>query len=230
MADAQLITKPIDNLLEFVADASLQIDIGDLMYHDTNDAKPASSQADGGTEAINQRTFAALFAGVAVSSHQSSEGAGKVRVVPDIIIQMPCPSTTWEIGELVGASENSGGDGLLDHQVEKVASKDLAIGTCVARGTSLTRVWCRLTSKVAADLANKVAAPSAAMTAQLTSLTIADAAGTPDYALQAVINSNAYGFASAQEAITFLYVVQNLQVRLAQVESALEAAGIVIAN
>jgi len=228
MADAQLITKPIDNLLEFVADASLQIDIGDLMYHDTNDAKPASSQADGGTEAINQRTFAALFAGVAVSSHQSSEGASKVRVVPDIIIQMPCPSTTWEIGELVGASENSGGDGLLDHQVEKVASKDLAIGTCVARGTSLTRVWCRLTSKVAADLASR-AAPGSAMTAQLTSITHT-APGTPDYAIQDLINSNAYGFVTKDEGNTVLSVVLNLQARMAQVEAALEAAGVVAAN
>jgi len=228
MADAQLITKPTDNLLEFVANASLQIDIGDLMYHDTDDAKPASSQADGGTEAINQRTFAALFAGVAISSHQSTEGAGKVRVVPDIIIQMPCPSTTWEIGELVGASENSGGDGLLDHQVEKVASKDLAIGVCVARGTSLTRVWCRLTSKVAADLASKAKA-AAALTAQSTAITFT-APGTPDYALQDVINTNAYGFAAAEEARTFIAVVSNLQTRLAEVEAALEAAGIVAAN
>lgn len=70
----------------------------------------------------------------------------------------------------------------------------------------------------------------AALTAQLTSITIADAAGTPDYAIQAVINTNAYGFASAQEAISFLYVVQNLQVRLAQVEARLEAAGLITAN
>ena len=62
----------------------------------------------------------------------------------------------------------------------------------------------------------------AALTAQLTTISIADAAGTPDYALQAVINTNAYGFASAAEAISFLYVVKNLQVRLAEVEAILE--------
>jgi hypothetical protein len=70
----------------------------------------------------------------------------------------------------------------------------------------------------------------AALTAQLTSITIADAAGTPDYALQAVINTNAYGFASAAEAITFLYVVQNLQVRVAELEAIVEAAGLAKAN
>jgi hypothetical protein len=55
--------------------------------------------------------------------------------------------------------------------------------------------------------------------AALTTISIADAAGTPDYALQAVINSNAYGFASAQEAISTLYVIQNLQRRVLDLEA-----------
>ena len=71
---------------------------------------------------------------------------------------------------------------------------------------------------------------ASALTTQLTAITIADAAGTPDYALQAVINTNAYGFASAAEAITFLYVVKNLQARLAEVEAILEGAGLCAAN
>lgn len=70
----------------------------------------------------------------------------------------------------------------------------------------------------------------AALTAQLTTITIADAAGTPDYALQAVTNTSAYGFASAQEAISTLYVIQNLQTRLAQVEARLEELGLVATN
>jgi hypothetical protein len=70
----------------------------------------------------------------------------------------------------------------------------------------------------------------AALTTQLTTITIADAAGTPDYAIQAVINSSAYGFASAAEAITFLYVVKNLQTRVAELEARLEAINVVVAN
>jgi predicted RecA/RadA family phage recombinase len=58
--------------------------------------------------------------------------------------------------------------------------------------------------------------------APLTTITIADAAGTPDYALQAVINSNAYGFASAAEAISTLYVIQNLQRRVLDLEARLK--------
>ena len=67
----------------------------------------------------------------------------------------------------------------------------------------------------------------AVLTTQLTTITIADAAGTPDYALQAVINTNAYGFASAAEAISTLYVIKNLQTRVAELESRLIAVGFV---
>lgn len=58
--------------------------------------------------------------------------------------------------------------------------------------------------------------------APLTTISIADAAGTPDYAVQAVINSSAYGFASAQEAISTLYVIQNLQRRVLDLEARLK--------
>ena len=68
--------------------------------------------------------------------------------------------------------------------------------------------------------------PGAAMTTALTTITLADAAGTPDYAMQAVITTNAYGFASAAEAITTLYVIANLQTRVNEIEVILKAAGL----
>lgn len=70
----------------------------------------------------------------------------------------------------------------------------------------------------------------AALTAQLTTLTPADAEGTPDYAIAAITGSSPYGFASAQEAITVLYVIANLQTRLAEVEARLEEAGLIASN
>lgn len=73
-------------------------------------------------------------------------------------------------------------------------------------------------------------AQGAALTAQLTTLTPADAAGTPDYAIAAVTSTVPFGFSNAAEAITVLYVIRNLQVRLAEVEAALEAVGVVVAN
>lgn len=55
--------------------------------------------------------------------------------------------------------------------------------------------------------------------AALTTITPADAAGTPDYAIAAVINSSAYGFSNAAELITLLYVVKNLQQRVLDLEA-----------
>lgn len=77
---------------------------------------------------------------------------------------------------------------------------------------------------------NTAVVQAAALTAQLTTITPVDAAGTPDYAIAAITNSSPFGFSNAAEAITLLYVVKNLQVRLAEVEAALEGKGIVAAN
>lgn len=74
------------------------------------------------------------------------------------------------------------------------------------------------------------AVQGAALTAQLTTLTPADAEGTPDYAIAALTSTTPYGFVAAQEGITVLYVIKNLQVRLAEVEARLETIGIVAAN
>jgi hypothetical protein len=72
-------------------------------------------------------------------------------------------------------------------------------------------------------------AQGAALTAQLTSITHT-APGTPDYAIQNLTNSSPFGFVNADEGNTVLSVILNLQVRLAEVEARLEAAGIVAAN
>ena len=73
-------------------------------------------------------------------------------------------------------------------------------------------------------------AQGAALTTQLTTITPADAAGTPDYAIAAITSTTPFGFSNAAEAITLLYVVQNLQIRLAEIEARLETLGVVVAN
>ena len=54
--------------------------------------------------------------------------------------------------------------------------------------------------------------------AALTTITPADAAGTPDYAIAAITSTTPFGFSNAAEAITLLYVVQNLQRRVLDLE------------
>ncbi len=71
--------------------------------------------------------------------------------------------------------------------------------------------------------------PAAALTAALTTITHT-APGTPDYAVQDLINSSAYGFVTKDEGNSVLKVVANLQVKVNEIEAALEAAGLAIAN
>lgn len=70
---------------------------------------------------------------------------------------------------------------------------------------------------------------SAALTAQLTAITHT-APGTPDYALQDLVQNTGFGFATKDEGNSALAVIANLQARLAQVEARLESLGIVVAN
>lgn len=55
--------------------------------------------------------------------------------------------------------------------------------------------------------------------APLTTVTITDAAGSPDYALSALTTVSPYGFATQAEAISLLYVIQNLQHRVLDIEA-----------
>lgn len=64
-----------------------------------------------------------------------------------------------------------------------------------------------------------------ALTAQLTSITHTSP-GTPDYALQDLVQNTGFGFVTADEGNTLLSVVLNLQTRLAEVEQKLEDLGL----
>jgi hypothetical protein len=66
---------------------------------------------------------------------------------------------------------------------------------------------------------------TAALTADLTVVT-ASAPGTPDYAVQDLVNTSGYGFVTADEGQTVLAVIANLQTRVAEMEAQLQAVGI----
>lgn len=64
-----------------------------------------------------------------------------------------------------------------------------------------------------------------ALTAALTALTHT-APSSPDYAIQDLINSSAYGFASKDEGNTVLSVIVRLNVRVTELETKLQALGL----
>jgi len=129
-------------------DSGTVIEIGDLIYQDTDDAKPASSQADQGSETANQELFADNFLGVAMQRSRSGD-TDPIRVATTGAFEFDAASGTFELGDLVGADENAGGDGLLDQQVASVSASKYAIGRVAKRvATAATSVLVDVRSTV----------------------------------------------------------------------------------
>jgi hypothetical protein len=113
-------------------DSATVIEIGDMLFIDTDDAKPASSQTDQGTELANQQLFHDLFAGVAMQASRSGD-TQPIRVATTGVFEFDCVSTTLEVGDLMGSDENAGGTALLNQTVAKVAAASAAVGRCAKR-------------------------------------------------------------------------------------------------
>jgi hypothetical protein len=129
-------------------DSATVIEIGDLVYQETDDARPASQQADQLTEEANQCLFARKFAGVAMQRSRSGDTT-PIRVATSGVFELACPSGTFEVGALLGASEASGGTALEDQQVESVVRPELAIGTVAKRVSSAdTKVLVEIMSRL----------------------------------------------------------------------------------
>jgi len=116
-------------------DAATVIEIGDLVYLDTDDAKPAGALADQESETANQQLFADKFLGVAMQRSRSGESE-PIRVATTGVFEFDCPSGAFELGDLVGSDENAAGDALLSQQVAKVAAAKYAVGRVARRETA----------------------------------------------------------------------------------------------
>ncbi len=118
-------------------DSATVIEIGDLLWQDVHDAKPASALA----HSVN---FAKSFLGVAMQ--RSRKGAAQnVRVATSGVFEFDCPSGTFELGDLVGAAMELISDGTdsgekdeywVNQHVEKVSFSQFAIGRVAKREPS----------------------------------------------------------------------------------------------
>jgi hypothetical protein len=113
-------------------DAATVIEIGDIVYLDVDDAKPASAQGDQGTELGNQQFLHDLFIGVAMQASPSGVSQ-PIRVATTGVFEFDCLSTTLEVGDMLAPDEHSGGTSLLNQTVAKVTNINAAIGRCAKR-------------------------------------------------------------------------------------------------
>lgn len=72
-----------------------------------------------------------------------------IRVATAGVFEFDCVSATFEVGKLVGADENAGGNALERQVVAPVATANLAIGRCAKRvNPATTRVLVDIVSTV----------------------------------------------------------------------------------
>ena len=129
-------------------DAATAVEIGDVLWQDVDDAKPAAVQTDHGGEAANQAALAGQFLGVAMQRSRAGDAA-PIRVATTGVFEFDCPSGTFELGDLMGCDSNAGNNGLLNQQVDKVAQGPSAIGRVAKReAIATTRVLVDIRSTV----------------------------------------------------------------------------------
>jgi hypothetical protein len=136
------------NPVMLAVDSATVIEIGDLIYLNTDDARPASSLADGGSESVNQTGFHDYFVGVAMQRSRAGDTA-PIRVATSGVFEFDCLATTFEVGDLISVDEAASGTVLEDQVVAKVAATSQAIGRCAKRHTSNT-------TRVLVDIASTV--------------------------------------------------------------------------
>ncbi len=120
------------NPVMLAVDAATVIEIGDLVYLDGDDAKPAEAMSDQGTTSANQQLLHDNFAGVAMQRSAAGE-AGAVRVATTGVFEFDCEVEVFEVGALLGPTENAMGSGLENQKVAPVGAAANALGRCAVR-------------------------------------------------------------------------------------------------
>lgn len=124
------------------------IEIGDLIFYDTNTAKPAVMQTNQSSKAVNQSTFAGKFLGVAMQASPAGNDAS-IRVATSGVFEYDCPATAFELGNYVGIGVKTGNTGLENQVLEKVTAVAGAIGRVSRReATAASTVQVQLRSVV----------------------------------------------------------------------------------
>ncbi|SFJ68831.1 DUF2190 family protein [Planctomicrobium piriforme] len=113
-------------------DANTVIEAGDLVWLDTDDAKPASAFAWTTNLATTQGNFAAKFLGVAHQPSAAGETAPiSVDVSPDSVYEFDVASAAYELGTPLGPDENT--STLMSKQLETAVA-----AAAIARAAEFT--------------------------------------------------------------------------------------------
>ena len=124
------------------------IEIGDLVFYDTDNAKPAAMQTNQTTKPLNQTMFAGKFLGVAMQASPAGSTT-PIRVVTNGVFEFDCTSNTFELGNFVGIEVKPSNTGVENQKLDKLTTASGAIGrVCRREGTATSTVQVHLRSTV----------------------------------------------------------------------------------
>jgi hypothetical protein len=136
-------------LVHVAVDSATAISAGDLLFLDTDDAKPASSETWNTDLATTQANFTNHFLGIAQADHEAGSGAVTdfpVDISPMATYELDCDSETHEVGDLLGVAKATG-NALLPAKLKKASAAAGACCRCTRRDpTAATRVYVRMQS------------------------------------------------------------------------------------
>lgn len=135
--------------LRVAVDSASEIAMGDLVYLDTDDAKPAGSETWSTDLVTTQSNFNNHFLGIALADHAAGSGAVldfPVDISPLSVYEMDCDSEAHEVGDMITPVKATG-NALLPDKVKKTTTAAAGCGRCVRRDpTAQTRVMVRFQS------------------------------------------------------------------------------------
>ncbi len=127
-------------------DSATEIEIGDLLWLDTDDAKPASSYTWTTDAATTQSGFQGKFLGIAMQKSRAGDTT-PIRVATRGVFEYECVSNTFTLGGYI--APNTSSSLLEDQKLVKLSSSTGAIGRVVRHyGSATTKVLCDIWSKV----------------------------------------------------------------------------------
>jgi hypothetical protein len=140
------------NPVMLAVDSATVIEIGDLVYFDTDDVKPAASVTYGASLAATQETFHDKFAGVAMQASAADE-TNPIRVATTGVFEFVQASATVQVGTRMGVDDNVIADALLNQQVISVSASnpERAIGHCARLASSATTIYVAIQSTLMND-------------------------------------------------------------------------------
>ena len=128
-------------------DSAQVLEIGDLLWQNTDDARPASQHAWTGLNA-SQEAFVNNFLGVGMQRSRNAD-TDPVRIATTGVFEFSCASATFELGDLVGPDDNAGATALEDQKVIAVTDAARAIGRVAKRQASAgTTVYVEIRSTI----------------------------------------------------------------------------------